>query len=225
MAKQALQEIGDDDGGEAQRQFIDEQQFGLANEPGGDGQHLPLAPRQQAGRALAQRRQPREKIIDEPLAPALLGAARARGHRHQQVFGHRQVCKHLAALGHQHNAGPGADVGWRVRDRLALKVDATIGDAGIIEAMEARDGAEQRCFAGAVAAENADDLAASNAKRDTLERGDGALVDDLELVDGQKRARKKRARKKRARKERPWDGSGHRRAPPTGRCRNGQSKK
>src|SRR5262245_24039372 len=37
---QALQEIGDDDGGEAQRQLIDEQQFGLANEPGGDGQHL-----------------------------------------------------------------------------------------------------------------------------------------------------------------------------------------
>src|SRR4029077_20364891 len=44
--QQALQEIGDDDGGEAQRQFIDEQQFGLANKPGGDGQHLPLAPRQ-----------------------------------------------------------------------------------------------------------------------------------------------------------------------------------
>ena len=81
-----------------------------------------------------------------------------------------------------------------MRDRLALKVDAAIGDAGIIEAMEARDGAEQRCFAGAVAAENADDLAGSNAKRDTLERGDGALVDDLELVDGQKRVGKKRVR-------------------------------
>src|SRR5690349_4736291 len=51
--EQALQEIGDDDGGEPQRQFVDEQQFGVAHERGGNGQHLPLAARQQAGRALA----------------------------------------------------------------------------------------------------------------------------------------------------------------------------
>ena len=121
IVEQALHEIVDDDRREAQRQLIDEQQLGLADERGGDRQHLPLAARQQAGRALAQLGEAREELIDLRLAAALLGAPDARGHRHQQVLGHRQVGKHLLALGHQRDAEPGVGVGLAVLDALALE--------------------------------------------------------------------------------------------------------
>ena len=51
-----------------------------------------------------------------------------------------------------------------------------------------------------------DDLARRDRERDALHGGDGALVDDLELVDGEQ-------------------GVAHRRGPATGRCLNGHSRK
>ena len=76
-----------------------------------------------------------------------------------QVLGHRQIGKSLVALRHQRDAGARDPVRLAVVDALALEADAALGDARIVDAVEARDGAQQRGLAGAVGAEDADDLA------------------------------------------------------------------
>jgi hypothetical protein len=54
--------------------------------------------------------------------------------------------------------------------------------------VEAGDGAQQGRFAGAIGSEDADDLSRRHSQRDALQRGYGALIDDLELVDGEQGA-------------------------------------
>ena len=93
-----------------------------------------------------------------------------------------------------------------VLDAPALEDDRAFRDPRVVDAEEAGDRAQQGGLAGAVGAEDAHDLPGRDGQRDALHRGDGALVDDLELVDGEQ-------------------GSGHLRAPATGLCLNGQSRK
>ncbi len=61
-------------------------------------------------------------------------------------------------------------------------------------------------LAGAVGAEQRHDLPGRDRERDPLHGGDGALIDDFELVDGEQRVR-------------------HRPDPDACRCRNGHSRK
>src|SRR5436190_10007906 len=176
-------DVVDDHRRETQRQLIDEEQLGPADERAGDRQHLPFAARQEARRALTQIGEAREELINLGLAAALLGAADARGHGHEQILGHRQVGKHLLALRHQRDAELGIGVGLAVLDALLLESNGAFRDLGVVEAVEAGDGAQQGRFAGAIGAEDADDLSRRHSQRDALHRGYGALIDDLELVD------------------------------------------
>ena len=70
---------------------------------------------------------------------------------------------------------------------LAGETDAAGGDAGVVEADEAGDGAQRRGLAGAVVAEQRDDGLRHHAQRDAVQRHRDAVVGDLEAVDGEKR--------------------------------------
>src|SRR5262247_3574601 len=75
-AQQGLINVLDHDRGQAERQFVDQQQLGLADERRGNGQHLPLAARQQSRRALPQGGEAREKLVELGFALAPFGAAK-----------------------------------------------------------------------------------------------------------------------------------------------------
>ena len=74
-----------------------------------------------------------------------------------------------------------------VLDALALEDDRAFGDARVVEAEEAGDRAQRRGLAGAVGAEQRDDLPGLDRERDALHRGDHAVVDHFELLDGEQR--------------------------------------
>ena len=143
-----------------------------------------------------------KELIDQRFAPSALGMADAARHRRNQVLGDREIGKHLVALGHQHDAAAGDLVRRVVLDALALEGDGALGDARVVEAEEARNRAQRRGLAGAVATEQRNDLPGLDRERDPLHRGDHTLVHHFELLDGQER---------------------HRRPLPIGRCLNGHS--
>ena len=130
--------------------------------------------------------------------------ARVGGDRNRQVLRNRQVREHLVALRHQRHAEPRDPVRLAVLDPLALEADRALGHAGVVGAMEAGDGAQERGLAGAVGANDADDLARSDGKRNALHGRDDAMIDDLDVVDGEER---------------------HRRGPAACRCLKGHSRK
>ncbi|MNT05401.1 hypothetical protein D3C72_1400200 [compost metagenome] len=88
-------------GREAERGFVQQNQFRLCDQRAANGQHLLFAARQVAGQALAPLMQARKVGVDQ--VKVRLGDLRAArkciGGRHQ-VFFHRQVFKHAAAFHH-----------------------------------------------------------------------------------------------------------------------------
>ena len=78
-----------------------------------------------------------------------------------------------------------------VLDALALEDDRAFGHAGVVEAEKAGNRAQRRGLAGAVGAEQRDDLAGLDGQRNALHGGDGALIDHFELVDGEQRGHRR----------------------------------
>src|SRR5262245_54646951 len=193
-------------GREAQRQLIYEQELGLAHECAGDRQHLALPASQQSGKARTQPTKFGEELDDLLFPPAPCGRARTRARRHHQVFRDREIGKRLLALRHQGNSGARNAVRLAVVDARAFECDAAVSDAGIVDAMKTRDGTQERGLAGAIGAENADDLPPRHNQRDTLHGGDGALIDHLQLLHGE-------------------ECIAHRCRPASGRCLNGHNRK
>jgi hypothetical protein len=70
---QPRHQVLDDDGREAKREFVDQQQLRLGHQAGRERQHLPLAAGQQSADARAQVGEAREERIDLLLAPAAFG--------------------------------------------------------------------------------------------------------------------------------------------------------
>ncbi len=204
ISTEAAQQVLHDDRRQAERELVDQQQFGPAHDGAAERQHLPLAAGKQAADAAPEIAELGKKLVDQRLALSALGVRDAARDRREQVLGHREIGKHLVALGHQHDAATRVLVRQPVLDALALEGDRALGDARVVDAEKARDRAQRRGLAGAVGAEQRDDLPRLDRERDALHRRDGALIDHLELVDGEQ---------------------GHRRAPVTGRCLNGHSRK
>src|SRR5215216_6651819 len=144
---------------EAERQLVHQQQFGPADEGAGNGEHLPLATRQQATDAGLEIGEPGKELEHQSFIPPPLGEAHAGGRR-AEIFRHREVGKHLVALGDQDDAAPADLVRHPVFDPLALERDAAVGDARIVDAEEAGYRAQRRGLAGPIGAEQGDDLAA-----------------------------------------------------------------
>jgi hypothetical protein len=104
---------------------------------------------------------------------------------------------------------PSRVISWgrTVFDPAAVEGDAAVGDASVVDAEETGNGAQRRRFAGTVGAEDGDDLSTPHVEADALNRGDGAVIDDFELLDLKQ-----------------WR-IAHLRPPPTGRYLNGHSRK
>src|SRR5262245_14129217 len=203
---QPMQQVLHNDRRQAERELVDQQERGAADERTGDRQHLPLAARQEAADAAPEIGEPREELIDAGFAAPPLGHAGPTRHRRGQVFGHSEIGEHLVALGNEDDAAAGDLVRGLVLDALAFERDAALCHPRIVDAEEARDGPQRRGLAGPVGAEQRHDLPALGGKGDALDGADRAVIDDLQLLDGEQR-------------------SGHRRDPAADRWRNGQSRK
>src|SRR5262249_38732017 len=97
--------------------FIEQQNFGIADEGTGDGEHLLLPARKlrpSVGLALAQRR----KEFKEPRQWPCLGGIAL---RNLDVLNDAQVWKNQATLGHVGHAGARNFVRWPARDRPAIE--------------------------------------------------------------------------------------------------------
>src|SRR5262245_7501683 len=193
---EAAQQVLHHDRRQAERQLVDQQQFGPAHDGAAERQHLPLAAGEEAADPALEIAELRKELIDQRLASAALGVGDAARNRRDQVLCHREIGKHLVAFGNQYDAAPGVLVRQAVLDALALERDRPFGDARVVDAEETGDRPQGCALAGAVGAEQRDDLSGLDRERDALHRCDRALVDDLELVDGEQ---------------------GHRRPPATGR--------
>ena len=198
--------IFDHDRGEAERELVDQQQLGPADDGARERQHLPLAAGQQPADAGLELAEPGKELVDQRFAPPVLRMRRPARHRRDEVLRHGEVGKHLVALGHQHDAAPRILVRRPVFDARPLEADRAFGHTRVVEAEEARDRPQRRALAGAVRPQQRDDLPRLDRERDALHRGDGPLVDHFELLDRQQRA-------------------GHQRDPDAERCLNGHSRK
>src|SRR6516225_2808739 len=139
-ARDPPHQILDDDRRQSQRQFVDQKQFGLADNGAAERQHLPLPAREEACELRAQPSEGREELEHQSFEPLALGGAGAVRHGNSQVFCDRQIGKNLVAFRHQHDAAPGICVRRLTLDRLAGETDAPRGDGCIVEADEAGNG-------------------------------------------------------------------------------------
>ena len=135
---------------------------GRVIERAAEGEHLLLAAGEVPGHLPGPLLEDREEGLDLRLGgvdAVLVLADQPR--RQPQVLRDRQRGEHALAAGHQRDAAVGGDVGGEVGDVLALEVHG----AGL-RADEAADALQQRRLAGAVGAEQGDDLAGGHVEVD-----------------------------------------------------------
>ena len=177
---QELEDLVDENRCEAERGLVEQEQLRAGHERAPDGEHLLLAagkrPRHLPG-ALAQDREE----LEDPLPCGGHGGPVALGHRPEtEVVGDGEAREHAASLRGQREAALDDSLGREPLDLLAAEANAAAG-----RGHEARDGVQEARFAGAVRAEQGDDLALPDAKRDLADRDDGAVADE-EALDGEK---------------------------------------
>ena len=149
-------------GASPRRQLVDQQQLRPAHQRAGDRQHLPLAAGEKTADARTQFGEAWKEMIGLLVqTPPLrrIGGAR---HRRSEVLRHRKIGEHLLAFGHQHDAAAGDLVRRAVFDPRACECNRSLGDAGVVDAEKSRNGAQCRGLAGAVGAEQSDDLPGCN---------------------------------------------------------------
>src|SRR5262249_15872039 len=134
--------------------LVEEEDGGVAHERAGDGEHLLLAARQRARAlvpALLETREQPEDALPRPCAPP---RAAPRLARHLQVLAHGQIREDPAVLRHVADAASG-----HAKGRQADEILASQQDAAGARRSDADDALERRRLAGAVAPEQAHDLA------------------------------------------------------------------
>ena len=78
MVRMTVEDLVDDDGREAERRLVEEQQAGSRHERAPDGQHLLLAAREAAGPLAGPVGQAREQLVDPEQRAPLAGPAAPR---------------------------------------------------------------------------------------------------------------------------------------------------
>ena len=178
-----LEELLDDDRREPERRLVEEQEPRPREARAGEREHLLLAARQRSGLLVAPLREPRQLARDlvEVLRDGLAVAAEVRAHL--QVLPDRQLAEDAAALGNVRDASP------RGRLRAARQL-LSVEDDRAVARDHARDRAERRRLAGAVRAEQRDDLALVERQRDAVQRAHGpvARVNFTQLEEGHPRS-------------------------------------
>src|SRR5262245_11871665 len=169
------EDLPDDDRREPEGRFVEEQEKRPRHERAGDREHLLLAARERSGLLLAAPVEPREMAAD-PLV-VLREAASLEIPAQTEVLVHRQLTEDAAALRDVCDSGARDALGGGARHALAREPDVARGRH------ETGDRPQRRRLAGAVPAEDRDDLALPHAQRNAVQRLDGpvARVDVCEL--------------------------------------------
>ena len=155
---------------EAERGLVEQQQPRPAHQRPGDGQHLLLAARHRAAPLVDPLLEAREQ--DEHPFEVLVEIGELVDRRaHLQVFVDRHAREDAPALGRLGDRQPGDLVGRQPRDVAPVEGDGSLAGARIAE-----DGHHQRRFAGAVGADQRDDLTLVHVEIDALQRDDLAVV-------------------------------------------------
>ena len=136
---------------------------GRADERAGEREHLLLAAAQRARLLVAAALQPGEVLEDARRLLAQRAPLAADVRAHAEVLPDGQLREEAAALGNVRDAGARDRVRLAARDRLAVEDDL----AGL--AHDSRDRAQRRRLAGAVGAEQRDDLAFLHRQRDAVQ--------------------------------------------------------
>ena len=158
-----------DDGGQTHAHLVDQQHLGLGHQRPGHGQHLLLAPREQAGAPPAQRRQRGEQLHGAVHGRGATGPVTGEAEAYVLVDG--QVEEQRPILGHVGQAAAGGLVGAPTEHGLAEHVD------GAHEwAEDARDGEQRGRLAGAVRSEQRHDLARLDVHAETAHHRHAAVA-------------------------------------------------
>src|ERR671917_1086071 len=144
----------DEDGSQAHRGLVEEEQLGAAHQGASDGEHLLLAPAHRAGLLLYALLQAGEELEDAVHVPADAVAVVAVVGAHLQVLADRHAREDLAPLRALGYALLYHVVGGDVLDLLAVEDHLPL--AGRQDAVY---GAQRRSLPGAVRADQGDDLA------------------------------------------------------------------
>ena len=164
----------DDDRRQPFRRLVHDQAIGIGHQPAADGEHLLLAAGQRLGALAPALAQPRKQRIDPLQAPAVaLGAVPG----DQEIVLDAERRKHPAALRHQPDAA--AHDGER---RIAGDVGTLEIDLAAARRREADDGIDDGGLADAVPAEQAENLALLELKRQALQHI-GVAVIGMDVLD------------------------------------------
>ncbi len=163
-ALHGLEDLGDQLGHDPQGGLVQHEQFGPAHEPPGDRHLLLLAAGKCAGALVGARLDPGEQPQDrlQAFGDLLLGFHGVGPQ--QQVVLHRQAREKPPPLRHQSDLFLDDVVGRLAGDHLVVQADLALR-----RLEQAQDGFEQRGLAGAVGADQRNDLTAFDLKRDILD--------------------------------------------------------
>ena len=103
-----------------------------------------------------------------------------------QVLLDREVDEHVAALANVRHAGARELVRRTVADVGAEKPDAARRDPAVFERQDAGRSLQRGRLAGSVRAEQRDNAAGRHLDRQATQRLDAVIVDDLDVLDGQR---------------------------------------
>ncbi len=160
----------DQQGGEAERRLVEDQELGLAHQAAADRQHLLLAAGQGSCRlrpALLEAREDRDDMV-EVLLPRGAAAAIA---AELEIVAHREIGEDAAAFRHLDQAGFDDPLGRFASDVAALETDRAAE-----RPVDAADIVVERRLAGAVAAQQRHDLARTDREVDAAQDLDRAVT-------------------------------------------------
>lgn len=166
-----LEDLLDDDGREAQRGLVQQEQLGPGHEGAADGQHLLFATGQGAAGLLAALGQDGEEV--EHIVHVFLDALHvvAQEGAQVEVLAHAQVGEDEAAFGHLRDAQADDLVRGQLVDGLAVPEDLALA-----RPVDAADGHECGGLAGAVGTDEGHDLAVIHAQGNVAQGLDVAVV-------------------------------------------------
>ena len=149
---------------QAERRLVEQKQRRASHQRAGDRQHLLLASRQRAAALMLTCLEQRKQRVD---MLQILGEMRrivGDDGAHLEILQHRHAREDAAALRRLHDAEPGHFMRGHGGNIAALEQDVAVSCARTTE-----DRHHQRCLAGAVAADQRDDLALFDVEIDAVQ--------------------------------------------------------